>query len=241
MRRTMQMMRRQLRLRSAGTRLEHLEKVITRAANCVGYRAAVTKVRNEVRNTQAAKPPTRRRQCRKTHLQPKQVVQGGSWSALGALGCFCWLLALRVVCEPRCFVCDIRTGFFFCSGILRLARVVRLCWPFMVLRVRRNLGAVVALVAVSWSVGSGASSVEECCLVVLVGWRFRALVMSRLARAMPWPASAEVSLPGVLSSPVLVCGLSPVSTVLQHWSGDLEEVFRQICSCPGAGSVHWSG
>ena len=44
--------------------VERIDKVVIMAAKWVGHRAAVTKVHNEARDTQAAKPPARRQSHR---------------------------------------------------------------------------------------------------------------------------------------------------------------------------------
>ena len=116
--------------------------------------------------------------------------------------------------RPRCFVCDIRTCFF-CSGILRLAK----WWGFA------------AFHGTEGSAQSPCSRRSRRGVVIRGVWCIKCGgVLSHCPRWLAFPctghvtsrsrdalaASAEVSLPKVLSSPVLVCGLSPVSSVLQH-------------------------
>ena len=198
MRRTMQMMRRQLRLRSAGTRLEHLEKVITRAANCVGYRAAVAKVRNEVRNTQAAKPPTRRRQCRKTHLQPKLVVQvvlGRHWARCDAsAGC------LRCAwCATPLFRLRHSHMFFFFA-------VEFFAW--------RSGGALLAFHCTEGSVQSPCSRRTRRGVVVRGVWCVKCGgVLSRCPRWLAFPCTGHVTSRSRDALARLSRGLSPRGVV----------------------------
>ena len=87
--------------------------------------------------------------------------------------------------RPRCFVCDIRTCFFeveffaWRSGGALLAFHGTEGSAQSPCSRRSRRGVVIRGV---WCIKCGRS-----CLIVLVGWRFRAMVMSRLVRAMPWP------------------------------------------------------